>query len=139
MISCKVTYFFMCALTICIAKHLLNMHILGAIDTSFQVYIYNSFTYSYIYIIYHLQRLLVLIGRMNLSLTEFDFLLEPNPRALLSLPTRQHLMKHLNIYVLKVVYLPFSGVLLSGHGEGWLTLLFDQCPLLFHIFHFQSR
>lgn len=32
--SCKVAYHFMCALTICIAKHLLNMYILGAIDTS---------------------------------------------------------------------------------------------------------
>lgn len=53
----------------------------------------------------------VLIDRMNLSLTRFDFMLELNLRTLLSLPVRQHLMKHLNIYGLKVVYLLLSGVL----------------------------
>lgn len=54
---------------------------------------------------------LVLIDRVNLSLTGFDFMLELNLEALLSLPVRQHLMKHLNIYAPKVVYLLLSGVL----------------------------
>lgn len=60
---------------------------------------------------------LVLIDRVNLSLTGFDFTLELNLRALLRLPARQHLMKHLNIYAAKVVYLLLSGVPRCGHKE----------------------
>lgn len=65
----------------------------------------------YMHIHIYLQMALVPIDRVNLSLTWFDFMLELNLGALLSLPVRQHLMKHLNIYVLKVVYLLLSGVL----------------------------
>lgn len=63
-------------------------------------------------IIHQLQRLLVFIDGMDLSLSlTLHLLLELNPRALLSLLTRQNLMKFLNIYVLKVVYLPLCAVL----------------------------
>lgn len=77
---------------------------------------------------------LVLNDRVNLSLTGFDFMLELNLRALLRLPVRQRLMKHLNIYVLKVVYLLLSGVLWCGHEERRLNSVFpQQCPALFSL------
>lgn len=83
---------------------------------------------------------LVLLDRVNSSLTGFDFMLELNLRALLSLPVRQHLMKLLNIYGLKVVYLLLSGVLWCGHEERRLALCFpQQCPPLFCSFHFHSH
>lgn len=70
------------ALAKCIGYHLLNMHILDSGHT------YIIYLYIHICIIplSPLSRPLVPIDRMNLSLTGFDFLLELNPRALLSLP-----------------------------------------------------
>lgn len=79
---------------------------------------YKNIDYRQVYLIslhihrfHHLQMVLVVIDRVNLSFTGFDFMLELNLRALLSLPVRQHLIEHLNIYALNVVYLLLSGVL----------------------------
>lgn len=40
-------------------------------------------------------------------------------------------MKHLNIYVLKVVYLPLSGALWGKQGKADALSPFEQCPFSF--------